>query len=167
VALAAAAAFSLAVYVGTDRLTVESRSPLLADMDGVPREVVDRLAGAGITRPHALARRSRSPARLAALAADSGIDPAELGRVAGAARLVDTKGLGAAHFNTLSALGIRTVCDLGAQDPVALHRRWAVAGASRPPRPAQVRMWVQAARARAESTSGPDRDCSAGGGRAR
>jgi predicted flap endonuclease-1-like 5' DNA nuclease len=144
-AVAGAAVFSLAVWAGIDRFTVESRSPELRDIHGLRPAVVESLARAGIGRPHALVRAGGAE-RLASLSRATGIEPSELRAAVEAARLVDTKGLGSAHHDALRALGITSVRDLAAQDPAELHRRWVDLGVSRPPRLAQVRIWVRAAR---------------------
>jgi predicted RecB family nuclease len=60
---------------------------------------------------------------------------------------MDTRGLGARHYNTLRRLGITTVEALARQDPASLHARWAAEGGPRAPTLPQVRVWVRAARA--------------------
>ena len=145
-AVVLACLFNVAVYAGIDRLTVQSYVPTLAEMDGVPGNVVDRLARAGIVSPHALLQRTATGDRRAALARQTGITEDELGAVRTAARLVDLKGLGAAHYNELRRLGIARVEALASQDPEALAARWQNVAGSKPPTPAQVKVWVRAAR---------------------
>jgi hypothetical protein len=145
-AVVLACLFNVAVYAGIDRLTVQSYVPTLAEMDGVPGNVVDRLARAGIASPHALLQRTATGDRRAALARQTGITEDELGAVRTAVRLADLKGLGAAHYNELRRLGIARVEALASQDPEALVARWQNVAGSKPPTPAQVKVWVRAAR---------------------
>jgi hypothetical protein len=148
VAVVLACLFNAAVYVGIDRLTIQSYSPTLASMDGVPRNLVDRLSRVGIVSSHALLQRTASREQLTALARQTGIAEAELQALRTAATLVDLGGLGAAHYNELRRLGIMRVEGLALQDPEALVTQWRSVAGEKPPTLAQVKAWVRAARAR-------------------
>jgi hypothetical protein len=161
--VAAALLWNLAVYAGIDRFTVQSYSPELRWMEGIEAETLDRLEQAGVTRPLDVLRRTGTPEAAARLAAATGVAPEALGALRAACRLADTRGLGAAHSNTLRRLGITTVEILARQDPAALHARWEAAAGARAPTPAQVRVWVRAARAEADQA--PGRRGAAGSGR--
>jgi hypothetical protein len=145
--VAAALLWNAAVYVGIDAFTVQSYSPELRWVDGLPPGVPERLERIGVTRPVEVLRRTATPAALAALAASTGVSVATLRDVRAASRLMDTRGLGAEHYNALRRLGIATVEALAGQDPAALHARWAAAAGPRAPTLPQVRVWVRAARA--------------------
>jgi hypothetical protein len=146
VAVVLACVFNLAVYVGIDRLTIQSYSPTLASMDGIPQNLVDRLSRVGIVSPHALLQRMATREQLAALARQTGIAEDELQALRAAARLVDLKGLGAAHYNELRRLGITRVEELAVQDPEVLTARWRSVADRKPPTLARVKVWVRAAR---------------------
>jgi hypothetical protein len=146
VAVVLACVFNLAVYTGIDHLTIQSYLPTLAAMDGVPKNLVDRLAGAGIVSPRILLERTATPGRLAWLSRVAGIAEDELRALRTAARLVDLKGLGTAHYNELRRLGIVRVQELAVQDPDILVTRWRGAASRKAPTLAQVKAWVRAAR---------------------
>lgn len=140
--------FDVGVYAGIDRFTVQSYSPTLTDMDGLPASVLSRLRDAGLATPRALLLRTEAPERMASLARETGIPEDELRALRAAARLVDLEGLGAAHYNELRRLGITRVEELAGQDPETLVARWQDVAGTKPPTPAQVKVWVRAARAR-------------------
>ena len=146
IGVAAALIWNAAVYAGIDRFTVQSYSPELRWVEGLPADVVERLEKTGVVRPLDVLRRTATPGTLAQLARESGVPVETLRAVRAASRLVDTGGLGAHHHNTLRRLGITTVQTLAAQGPGALHARWTAAD-PRAPTLAQVRVWVRAARA--------------------
>lgn len=146
-AVTLACLFNVAVYMAIDRFTVQSYSPTLAEMDGVPAGIVERLRGAGITSPHALLQRTDTPERLASLSRQTAVPQDALRALRAAGRLVDLKGLGAARYNELRRLGIARVEDLAAQEPEALVGRWRDVAEGKPPTLAQVKVWVRAARA--------------------
>ena len=142
--------FDVAVFVGIDRLTVQSYRPTLAEMDGVPGNVVARLASMGIVSPHSLLQRTATTDGRAALVREIGISEEELRALQAATRLVDLKGLGAAHYNELRRLGIARVEDLARQEPESLLIQWRRIAGERPPTLAQVKVWVRAARTERE-----------------
>ena len=145
-AVVLACLFNVAVYSGIDRLTVQSYSPTLAEMEGVSADAVGRLAGIGVLSPRALLQETSTPERIAALSRNSGVSGDELLMLRAAARLVDLKGLGAPHYNELRRLGIGRVEELAKQDPGNLATRWRSAADRKPPTLAQVTVWVRAAR---------------------
>jgi hypothetical protein len=152
VAAVFACAFNVLVYAGIDRLTIQSYIPTLAAMDGVRGNLVDRLAGAGIVSPRVLLQRTATPERLAGLSRQTGIAEDALRSLRAAARLVDLKGLGTAHYNELRRLGIARVQDLAKQDPDVLVARWQSVAGSRAPTLAQAKAWVRAARREPDDT---------------
>ena len=138
--------FNIAVYAGIDRLTVQSYSPSLAEMEGVPGYALNRLARAGIATPHDLLKRTATPEKVSALSAEGGIEEEELRALRAAAQLVDLKGLGAVHYNALRRLGITRIEGLASQDPETLLIRWRAVAGRATPSLAQVKVWVRAAR---------------------
>ncbi len=147
-AIVIACVFNVAVFLGIDRYTIQSYTPSLADMEGVPGELLDGLSRLGIDSPHALLRRTATPERLAALSREGGITETELKALRAAAQLVDLKALGADHYNDLKRLGITRVEELASQEPETLANRWRAVASRKPPTLAQVKIWVRAARTR-------------------
>jgi hypothetical protein len=145
-AVAFACLFNVAVYSGIDRLTVQSYSPTLAEMDGVPGSIQERLAAVGIVSPHALLQRTGTHGSLEAISKRTGISEDELRALRAAARLVDLNGLGTPHYNELRQLGITRVEELAEQDQAVLVARWQAVASRKPPTLAQVKTWVRAAR---------------------
>ncbi len=149
-----ASLFSVAVYVGIDRVTVQSYIPALAEIEGIPGDLVERLARQGIASPPGLFRRTATPGGLAALARQAGTSEGGLRSLRAAAELVDLDGLGAPHYNELRKLGITRVGELASQNPEALAIRWRALGAPKPPTLSQVKVWVRAARGRSRAFGG-------------
>jgi len=144
-AVAAACLFNVAAYAGIDRFTVQSYIPSLAEMEGVSGDVVRNLSRLGIRSPRDLLKRTRTPEDLAHLSRQAGVTEGELRTLLAAAQLVDVGGLGAAHYNELTRLGITRVEELAAQDPEVLAARWReVSGHGHTL--GQVKVWVRAAR---------------------
>jgi len=152
-AIAAALVFNGFVFAGIQAVTVQSVAPVLAEMEGIPEETLERLTRSGLTTPPVLVRRTATAARLTTLAHDSGISLEDLMELREAARLVDLEGLGADHYNALRRLDITRIEDLARQDPPTLLPRWQAAVISKPPSLAQVKLWVRAAR-RASAPTG-------------
>lgn len=147
--VAAAIVWNVAVYAGIDAFTVQSYSPELSWVEGIPGDVVQRLERAGVPRPVEVLRRTATQPALARLAAESGVPEETLRAARAASRLIDTRGLGARHYNTLRRLGITTVEALAREDPASLRARWAAVAGPHAPTLPQVRVWVHAARAAA------------------
>ncbi len=141
-----AALFNAAVYTGIDRFTVQSYSPTLADMEGIPGDLVDRLSRLGIDSPHALLTRTGTPNRLAALSREAGIAELDLQTLRAASQVADLKGLGAVHFNELRQLGITRLEDLASLQPEELLAQWQAVAGEKPPSLPQVKVWIRAAR---------------------
>ncbi len=150
-----ACVFNLGVYAGIDRFTIQSYSPILAEMEGLPGSLLARLSRVGVTSPHALLKQTATPARQEALSRLSGIAEADLQMLRTAARLVDLTGLGAAHYNELRRLGITRVEDLATQAPEDLVLQWRAAAPRRPPTLAQVKVWIRAARQHPQASGSP------------
>ena len=151
--------FNGLVFAGIQAHTVKSVAPTLADMDGVPAEVLERLVASGITTPPDLLRRTKTAEGLTALLRESGLAREQLSAVREASRLVDLKGLGAENYSALKQLGIRTVEELAEQEPRTLFPRWYAAVQRMHPTYAQVTLWVNAAR-RASDGRPPSRSAS-------
>jgi Domain of unknown function (DUF4332) len=130
--------FALLVLAGTDRWTVSSTAPRLADLPGVTGAVIERLRGAGWDDVFQVAR---SP--VAELAYRANLSPGEARAAREAARLVTLRGIGSAHAAALIGSGIGSVAALAAADPDSVWRL--VRGGGLRPTPAEVRVWVRAA----------------------
>lgn len=155
VAVTFACLFNLLVYIGIDHFTVQSYTPTLADLDGVPGDLVQKLSRMGIDSPRSLLQTTATPGRLAALSGAGGIEEDELRALREAARLADLEGLGAAHYNELRRLGITRVEGLASQDPEDLVFRWRAVAASKLPTLSQVKIWVRAARRQLRAFGSP------------
>ena len=123
---------------GIDHWTVSSTLPYLQNVSGISAAARAGIERAGITNVFQLA--SLSPDTVATRAA---IPLAEARSVIEAARLVTLRGIGTRHAAQLQAVGIPTVAQLAAADP---DRLWRSLPRSIHPTPAEVRVWVRAAR---------------------
>lgn len=151
IAILIALLFNILAYGGIDRFTVQSYQPSLAQIDGVPADVLGGLSRVGINSPPALLRRTSTPEELRQLARQAGVSEEELRALRAAARLVDLKGLGAPHYNELRSLGITRVEQLALQVPETLAIQWQGIAGKKPPTLSQVKVWVRAARSQGES----------------
>jgi len=140
--------FAFLVLAGMDRFTIGSTTPQLLDVPGLPASAAFRLGATG-TSPFELAR---EPANEVARATDASVDEA-LAWIQ-TARLVTLRGIGTHNARRLLQIGVRDVADLARQDPDSLAarlgdgagRRAGPASAPPLPTPAQIRVWVKAAR---------------------
>jgi hypothetical protein len=140
---------SIAIEVGMQRFTVHSRRPLLAELSGLDGASVAGLERAGITTPERLVAAAERLG-IAALAARAGVPEKTLAPAEAQARLALHKGMGAPAAILLEHEGIRSVSDLAAADPEELFRRLLPLAGSlnrQAPTPAEVRVWIRAARA--------------------
>lgn len=139
-ALIGAAAFGVLVLAGMDRWTISSTTPRLPELPGITAETRERLEGAALDDVFTLARLpAESLARLGGLSAE------QAQAVRDAARLSTLRGIGTRHASALTAGGITSVAALAAADPAVVWRLARRQGDARPT-PAEVRVWVRAAR---------------------
>lgn len=150
-AILVALLFNILAYAGIDRFTVQSYQPSLAQIDGVPADVLGRLSQVGVISPPAFLRRTSTPEDLRHLARQAGVTEGELRALRTAARLVDLRGLGASHYNELRSLGVTRVEQLALQDPETLALRWRSIAGKKPPTLSQVKVWVRTARSQGAS----------------
>ena len=145
----AAAGFAVLVLLGMERWTISSVTPRLVDMPGVSSATVNALEAAGLSSAFVLARSDfDSVARMGALPDKTAWQAVET------ARLITLRGIGVPHATRLAALDVMTVCQLARQHPGTLWRMYHEAprtrGARLPgrarPTPAEVRVWIGAAR---------------------
>lgn len=136
---AAALVFSVLAIAAVNRWTVRATRATVADLPAVPRAAAERLERAGILFPEDLVE---APAEALSWA---GAD--ERAAWLEAARLAALKQMGVRGLAWLESAGIRSVPELGRRDPDALLARIA-AGTGPPPAPtpAEVRVWIRAAR---------------------
>ncbi len=144
-----ALAFCAVVETMVERQTVRSRRPLLSELPALDAEAAQRLRAAGVPTPERLSRAARKKG-IAALSAETALPAGTLARAANEADLAVHKGMGTARAALLEAAGVRTLTDLAGQDPEVLSRRLALLAIGRgqdPPRPGELRVWLNAARA--------------------
>jgi len=148
-AASVAAVVAVAVLLGMERWTVSSTTPRLAELPAVTRPEVRVLRDAGY---HSVFRIADADGE--ALAAASGLPLARAVAILGTARLVTLRGIGTGHAADLAAVGVGTVCQLARRSPGALGAELRHAGGrpsdapriGRRPTPAEVRVWIGAAR---------------------
>jgi hypothetical protein len=103
------------------------------------------LSASGIATPFRLARQDA-----ATVTAATGLPPPAAHDLVESSRLVTLRGIGTRHAAALHASGVRTVCALARRQPIPLWRalqphRDAASRGDRPT-PAEVRVWIGAAR---------------------
>ncbi len=118
-----------------------SRTPRLRDLPGLLPSEVERLRAWGIESPFELA--DADPAELAARIPN--VEAPEAGEWIETARLATTRGIGSRGARLLRGLGVESLEGLARTDSAALTR--CLEGAPGV-RPARVRVWWRAARAR-------------------
>jgi len=131
-------AFVIFAPAGIDRWTVSSTLPYLDELPGVSATTRSRLTTAGF---HDVFHLATLPPDTVATRA--GLPPAEAQDVVATARLVAFRGIGTRHAAGLRAAGITSVAQLARADPDSL---WRALPHDRHPTPAEVRVWVRAAR---------------------
>lgn len=136
----AAVIFSGGVLLGMEHYTISSTVPQLADVPGVDQPTSTMLRDAGIASVFDLA--AAQPAILQRI----GLAQPEAPTLVARARLVALRGIGTGHAGTLVDAGIDDICELAAQEPDRLIRK--IRGNSKTirPTPAEVRVWIRAAR---------------------
>lgn len=147
-AAAAAAAFTAMTHRAVLDRTVASRRPLLSELRGLAPDDASRLRDRGVPTPERL-HRTASDEGLSRLSGQTGIPAERLAPAVRHAALALHKGMGAPAAALLEAAGIRGVPDLAGASPEALAGRLhplALRAGVRPPRAAEVKVWVRAAR---------------------
>ncbi|MCP4654891.1 MAG: DUF4332 domain-containing protein [bacterium] len=145
---AIAIVFSLTVFLVVREQPTHSRRPLLAELRGIDTTAAGRLREAGIPTPERLSAAVEAQGVIG-LAERVDLDPEELERAHRHAALALHKGMGTQMASLLAAAGITGVADLGEVDSGVLFQRLralAERAGRPPPRLAQVRVWVRAAR---------------------
>jgi hypothetical protein len=143
-----AVGFATLVLLGMERWTISSITPHLGNMPGVSAVTVSALDAAGVSSPFVLARSDVDSL------ARTGAPREAVWRAVETARLVTLRGIGALHATRLAMLDVRTVCQLARQHPGTLWRTYHHAPRARNarlpgrvrPTPAEVRVWIGAAR---------------------
>ena len=145
----AAALFAILVLVGMERWTISSVTPRLVDLPGMSPAAVSSLAAAGVASPFVLTRAHRD-----SLAGKTAISRDDAWHAVETARLVTLRGIGTVHATRLATLDIRTTCQLARRLPGTLWRAYHEAPrlrrdrlpGPRRPTPAEVQVWIGAAR---------------------
>jgi hypothetical protein len=134
-----------AVALGMERYTISSTTPRLEQLPGTSPGIVHGLRAAGYSSVFALA-----DAEVNTVIRRTGMEAIDLRTLVEAARLATLRGIGTAHTAALADIGIASVCGLARADPGQL---WTAVVATRReqehparPTPAEVRVWVGAAR---------------------
>jgi hypothetical protein len=135
-----ASMISCSVLLGMEHFTISSTVPQLVEVPGVDRLTATRLRDAGIADVFDLA--AAEPAMLHQI----GLTQPDAATVISHARLVTLRGIGTGHTRTLLTIGVDEICELASQEPDRLIRSMQSAGNSIRPTPAEVRVWIRAAR---------------------
>ena len=148
VAVTAAVLFASVTLLGMERMTISSVTPRLAELPGIAAKEVEALAVAGFASPFTLTAATPN-----VVAARSGLLRSRASALVERSRLVTLRGIGSAHAARLDQLGVATVCALARQMPGPLWLAYHGAFGRAPPKttsprptPAEVRVWVGAAR---------------------
>jgi hypothetical protein len=146
-----AAVFAVLTLIGMERWTVSSVGPTVAGIPGITENEGAGLAEAGFGSPFTLAKSHPDT-----LVVRTGMSRARSAELVELSRLVVLRGIGTVHAARLRALGVSTVCALARRPPAVLWRTyhagidgtWRFRGIVGPdrPTPAEVRVWVGAAR---------------------
>jgi hypothetical protein len=153
VALAAAIAALFGCVLVYERVladTVAARRPLLRELTGLTAEDAMMLEASGLESPERL-ERAVAARGAAVVAAESGVSQPAVERASAHAALAVHKGMGTAAAALLRVAGVTDVAALGRSDAERLTprlRRLAEATGLRPPRRAEVEVWVAAAHGR-------------------
>ncbi len=153
VGILAALAFTALTYPAVLNITVQSRRPVLRELDGLDAPSIERLRGAHIPTPERLYRAVRADG-LVATAVRTNVSPERLGRAYRHAALALHKGMGPRRAKLLQAAGLSSVADLvsaNSEDLFGRLRELALYQGDRPPRLAEVKVWIRAARLSGET----------------
>jgi hypothetical protein len=143
VSIVVALAFAAVTLRGMERYTISSTSPQLAQLPTLTADEQHALSGGEYRSVSALAGAPPSDVRAATSLTDGASK-----RLVRMARLTMLRGIGTRHAASLADLGIRSPCQLARWSPgtlwTAVHRQ---GGNERErPTPAEVRIWIRAAR---------------------
>ena len=144
--LASALLFAAPLVVGVNLWTLRATLPMVDEIVTLPAAHAARLRDAGIATSRELLA-ADADGRLAALS--PGVSRDERARWIEAARLMHTAGLGARGARWLAAAGVDSVESLARADAEDLLAGFAGRGDAidlPPPRAAEVRVWIRAAR---------------------
>jgi hypothetical protein len=144
----AAAIFCAVVELAIEDHTLRSRRPLLSELAGLDAAAVSALQDAGIPTPERLSR-AAAKSGIESVAGRASLPAPVIARAVRHADLALHKGLGAPRAALLQAAGVPDVGDLARRDPEDLFERLSRLSeelGQDPPRPAEVRLWVRAAR---------------------
>ena len=132
---------SIAILIGMEHTTISSTVPTMDRLPGVRESTIEGIRAAHITSVFELA--STTPTDLAAA---TQLKSQDVGTAIDVARLVTLQGMGTEHGRVVLALGVNSVCELARQDPDILHAEARVRTVGVRPTPAEVRVWIRAAR---------------------
>lgn len=143
-----AVAGSHLAFEGLREHTVRSERPVLGEIETLSASDIEWLRAAGAPTPERLVRRVDRRG-LEVVTTATGVDGAVLEEAYQVSRLALHKGMGVPVAERLRDVGIRSTDDLAAASPDELWSRLRSAAAAdeEVPDPAEVRVWVRAARA--------------------
>ncbi|MBI3463417.1 MAG: DUF4332 domain-containing protein, partial [Planctomycetes bacterium] len=147
-AASAAIMFSATTFVALTNVNVESRRPLLAELEGMDGGAVAQLRTVGIRTPEQLHRAVETDG-VAAFCRRTRLAAEQIDRAYLHAALALHKGMGPRNAKLLLAAGVTRVVDLVLANPQDLYGRLLAVAAQYgfpPPRLAEVKVWIRAAR---------------------
>lgn len=139
--------FSIGCIRAVEAWTVDANAARLVDLRSVhPREAA-ALAIDGLTHADDLARSATTAGDIEALSRQLDVPTERVDEMVTEARVAALRGIGSDNARRLYAVGVGSVAELAASDPLDLYRRLvALDDGGRPVRPQRVRVWVLAAR---------------------
>jgi len=132
---------SITILVGMEHTTISSTVPTMDRLPGVRESALESIRTARTTSVFELA--STNPTELAAA---TKLPSQDAGMAVDVARLVTLQGIGTEHGRVVLSLGVNSVCELARQDPDVLHNEVQHRTSGVRPTPAEVRVWIRAAR---------------------
>lgn len=143
-----ATVLSIWTYTGVLEINLLSRRAQLSELDALDAQAVAALNTAGIHTPGQL-QRALQNVGATALARQTGLEPSRLTEAEALVALALHKGMGLPNARLLQHLDIEQVPDLTEVEATALHQQLtslARIKSQRPPRLAEVKVWVRAAK---------------------
>ena len=147
----------IGMFAVADPVLVDSVYMPLAGLDVIAPETRGRLASGGLVSAEQFLRATRDPEGRSALAARTGLAPAEVDAARARAALVAYRGLGLDRARQLEELGIRTLADLARWTPEALAAALAAQRPADPRNPfleRRARIWTSGLDAGATARAG-------------
>ncbi len=145
--------FSILIFRAIDIYTVDSYYPRLKDAYWIESRYQIELPKVGITSLDDLISKTKEKKERDELALRLLIPKEELVEWMEKAQAVQLRGLGVENLRILEGVGIHSISSLAAENPERIHKELEVVSQGRSvPREAKIRIWIEAARKRVQSS---------------